>query len=282
LSIRPAVRKAQSSTPVTTQTFAPGARVAIRGEEWIVRGARLASTGDVELRVGGLSDLVRGKESAFLTGLDVVTELRPEETSLVADPSPGYARSKLYLESLLRQTPPTEAAVYLGHQAAMKVQTYQLVPAVKALAQPRPRLLIADGVGLGKTLEAGVLLAELIRRGRGRRILVVALKSILAQFQQELWARFTIPLVRLDSEGLARVQRKIPANSNPFYHFPRVIISIDTLKKDAKYQRWLEASHWDVTVIDECQHVAQRTRGGACRRASARGSPSCSRTPATR
>lgn len=247
--------------------FAPGARVEIRGEEWIVRKAEPTSTGDTAVHVTGLSELVRNKNAIFLTDIDRdMRVLQPEETELVPDPSPGYRRTRLYLESLLRQSPPTDASLYRAHHGAMNLAEYQLVPAGKALAQARPRILIADGVGLGKTIEVGVLLSELIRRGRGRRILVVALKSVLEQFQQELWARFTIPLVRLDSVGLERVQRKIPANHNPFYYFDRAIISIDTLKKDEKYRRFLDQCHWDAVVVDECQHVAARGRGGAAQR----------------
>jgi ERCC4-related helicase len=182
--------------------------------------------------------------------------MRPEDTDLVADASPQYRRSRLYLESLLRRTPPTDDKVYLGDQAALNFARYQLVPAHRALAALRPSVGIFDGVGIGKTLEVGILLSELIKRGRGERILVVALKSILAQFQQELWTRFAIPLVRLDTEGLQRVRAKIPANKNPFYYFNRAIISIDTLKNDGRYRTYLEQCHWDVIVIDECHHVA--------------------------
>ena len=249
--------------PKAPPVFAPGARVVIRDEEWMVRRTTGAAFGGAAVHVTGLSELVRGKHKIFLTELDDVQELRPEETKLVNDPSPQFRRSKLYLESLRRKTPPTDDRIYVGQHAAMDRADYQLVPAAKALGQPRARILIADGVGLGKTLEVGILLSELIRRGQGERLLVVALKSILEQFQKELWGRFTIPLVRLDSVGLQRVQQKIPSNMNPFYYFDRVIISIDTLKNDNKYRRFLEECHWDAVVIDECQHVAVRTRGKA-------------------
>lgn len=241
--------------------LAPGARVVIRDEEWIVRKEEPSSQGGKAVHVTGQSELVRGKEAVFLTELDEVRELLPEETTLVPDQSPQFRKSRLYIESLLRRSPPIDSALHIGHRAAMRKANYQLEPAAKALGQLRPRILMADGVGLGKTVEVGVLISELIRRGRGERILVVALKSILAQFQEELWARFTIPLVRLDSVGLQRVQATIPSTMNPFYYYPRVIISIDTLKKDAKYRRFLENTEWDIVVIDECQNVALRGAG---------------------
>lgn len=204
---------------------------------------------------------MRGKEAIFLTDLDKISELVPEATRLVADESSQYRRTRLFIEALLRRTPPPSGdnRIYLGHKGAIRRAPYQLHPAAKALRQPRPRLLLADGVGLGKTIEVGILLTELIERGRGDRILVVALKSVLPQFQKELWARFTIPLVRLDSVGIQRVQSRIPSSMNPFHYFDRVIISIDTLKKDAKYRRYLEQCHWDAIVVDECQNVADKS-----------------------
>jgi SNF2 family DNA or RNA helicase len=78
--------------------------------------------------------------------------------------------------------------IHLGHRALINLVPYQLDPALQALKQPRARILIADAVGLGKTLEAGVLATELIARGRGKRILVLTQKSMLAQFQKEWWS----------------------------------------------------------------------------------------------
>lgn len=249
-----------------TESLAPGSRVRVRGEEWAVEKCLPVSTGGYAVHAQGLSDLVRAHKAIFLTALDEVEPLRPEDTQLVPDPSPEYRQTKLYLETLLRRTPPTDSKIHIGHRAAMQVMDYQLVPARRALGEPvedgtqsiRPRILIADGTGLGKTIEVGILLSELIKRGKGQRILVVAIKSLLAQFQRDLWARFTIPLVRLDSEGIRRVQAKIPSNRNPFSYYDRCIISVDTLKNNGRYRAELEQIRWDVIVVDECQNVANR------------------------
>ncbi|MBK7169365.1 MAG: DEAD/DEAH box helicase family protein [Gammaproteobacteria bacterium] len=178
------------------------------------------------------------------------------ETELVADDSPGFIARLLYLEARLRQTVPTDAAISTGHRGAMDLLPFQLDPTRHALEQLRPRFLIADSVGLGKTLEAGILVSELIRRGRGRRILVISTKSMIRQFQQEFWSRFTIPLTRLDSAGIQRIRRQLPSNHNPFHYYDRTIISIDTLKKDTEYRHYLEQAHWDIVVIDEAHNVS--------------------------
>ena len=162
------------------------------------------------------------------------------------------------MESLLRRKSPTDNKLHVGHKAAMDTLDYQLKPALIALSKPRQRILIADAVGLGKTLEAGILMSELIHRGKGKRILVVTVKSMMTQFQKEMWNRFSIPLERLDSQGIQRIRSRIPSNHNPFNYFDKTIVSIDTLKRDSEYRNYLEDAWWDIIVIDEAHNVAER------------------------
>lgn len=239
--------------------IAPGARAVIRDEEWLIRRVDSATDGGYLLTCDGISELVRGQSALFLTTLeDTIEVLDPAATELVPDTSPTYNATILFLESLRRRSVPNDEKIHLGHRGVMNLVPYQLDPALQALKQPRSRILIADAVGLGKTLEAGILATELIQRGRGKRILVVTQKAMLTQFQKEWWSRFSIPLVRLDSIGLARVRNRIPANHNPFNHFDRSIISIDTLKSNLEYRNYLENAWWDIIVIDECHNVAAR------------------------
>jgi len=254
---------------VSNPTLAPGARAVIRDEEWLIRRVDPSTDGGWLLTCDGISDLVRGQSALFLTALEGAIEvLDPATTKLVPDESPTYNATLLYLESQRRRSVANDDRIHLGHRGVMNLVPYQLDPALQALRQPRARILIADAVGLGKTLEAGVLATELIQRGRGKRILVVTQKAMLTQFQKEWWSRFSIPLVRLDSVGLARVRNRIPANHNPFNHFDRSIISIDTLKSNLEYRNYLENAWWDIIVIDECHNVAARAgESGVSRRA---------------
>lgn len=237
-------------------SIAPGSRVQIRNEEWLVRTADPCDVGGRQLACIGVSETVRNREAIFLTEIDDVEVLDPKNTELVADDSPRFISSLLYLEARLRQTVPTGAEIAVGHRGAMDTLPFQLRPTEAVLEQLRPRFLIADAVGLGKTLEAGILMSELIRRGRGRRILVVTTKSMMQQFQQELWTRFAIPLTRLDSAGVQRIRRQIPASHNPFHYYDKTIISVDTLKRDTEYRHYIENAQWDIVVIDEAHNVS--------------------------
>lgn len=246
--------------------YSPGMRIVVRDAEWVIRRADMSPDGGYLIECEGISELIRGKEGRFLTSIENDPEfnkspieiLDPAETKLIEDKSPNFKNSFLYIESLLRQKVPTDEQICFGHQAAMDPLPFQLDPTKIALKQPRQRMLIADSVGLGKTLEAGILMSELIRRGKGKRILVLAVKSMLTQFQKEMWSRFTIPLTRLDSSGLQKVRNRIPTNHNPFNYYDKSIISIDTLKQDVEYRHYIEQAYWDIIVIDEAHNVAKR------------------------
>ena len=240
-------------------SYAPGMRIIVRGEEWMIKRVETNSLGNQTLQVTGISSLVKDYESRFMTDLEKNIEIvDPAKVKIVPDDSPFFKKSKLYIESHLRQKIPTDNKIHIGDKAAMDLLPYQLEPAQIALNRTRQRILIADTVGLGKTLEAGILMSELIARGKGKRILVVTVKSMMTQFQKEMWNRFTIPLVRLDSGKIQRVRARIPANYNPFYYYDKTIISVDTLKNDLDYRTHLENAWWDIIVIDEAHNVAKR------------------------
>lgn len=238
--------------------YAPGMRAVIRDEEWLIKKNETNSLGHQVLQCVGITPLVRNRDTIFLTDLEQIQIVDPASIQLIADSSPFFKRSLLYLESQWRQQLPTDRNLHIGHKAAMDPMPYQLDPTKLSLQRPRQRILIADTVGLGKTLEAGILMSELIARGKGKRILVVTVKSMMTQFQKEMWNRFTIPLVRLDSNRIQKIRASLPSNYNPFFYYDKTIVSIDTLKRDVEYRTHLEKAYWDIIVIDEAHNVAER------------------------
>ena len=181
--------------------YSAGMRLRIRDAEWFVRGVKPVRTGGQALYVRGITCPVQGRDQIFWTeaekntaGETEIEIIRPENVELRLDTSSHAITTRLRIESVARHNPVSSGNMAIAHHAAMDVLNYQLQPAYHALnsqRDPRSRILIADAVGLGKTLEAGVLLSELICRGAAQRILVVTLKSMMAQFQKEMWCRHT-------------------------------------------------------------------------------------------
>ena len=246
--------------PAPSLDVAPGSVVRVRDEDWLVTQVSTTSDGML-LTVQGLSELVRDTTAQFSAGLDHIVPVDPRRTRVIADTSTRHRLSRLWLEATLRKTalPATSTDLAVVSDVLADPLAYQLTAVRQALdpANLRPRILLADTVGLGKTLEIGMILAELVRRGRGDRILIVTPRHVLEQMQHEMWSRFALPFVRLDSVGIQRVRRSVPASRNPFSVFHRAIISIDTLKSD-RYLNHLRKQRWDAVVIDESHNVTNK------------------------
>jgi superfamily II DNA or RNA helicase len=250
-----------SGVHVSQLNVAPGSIVVVRDAEWLVTSTEATTSGTL-VRVQGLSELVRDTTATFYEDLDEIIPLDPSQASVVGDSSSNYKVARLWLEASLRKSPIPLSAPELTVSTKMLANTLQYQrSAVRKAFNPenlRPRILIADAVGLGKTIEIGMILSELVRRGRGERILIVTPKHVLEQMQHEMWTRFALPFVRLDSVGIQRVRQKLPATRNPFSLFKRAIISIDTLKQD-KYRSYLAKHKWDAVVIDESHNITGAT-----------------------
>lgn len=125
--------------------IASGSQVVVRDEEWLVRSAHPTPADGVMVRCIGTSTLVRDTEATFFTNLDRILPLRPEETELIADESPNFRGSRLYLEAVIRKTPvpATETGLAVAPHRLAPLQ-YQRRATHKALSGLRPRLLIAD------------------------------------------------------------------------------------------------------------------------------------------
>lgn len=234
--------------------------VRVRDEDWLVTQVSMTSDGTL-VTVQGLSELVRDTTAQFFAGIDRIVPVDPRRTRVIADASTRHRLSRLWLEATLRKTalPASSTDLAVVGDVLADPLAYQLTAVRQALdpANLRPRILLADTVGLGKTLEIGMILAELVRRGRGDRILIVTPRHVLEQMQHEMWSRFALPFVRLDSVGIQRVRRSVPASRNPFSVFHRAIISIDTLKSD-RYLNHLRKQRWDAVVIDESHNVTNK------------------------
>ncbi len=236
----------------------PGAVIELRSALWRVSGVNHEGS-DKVLHCVGLSGPSRDKKATFVQHLEQdIVVCNPAQVTPVPDRSAGFLDTKIALDASLRMQRPEGSKPTVVGRAAIDDLSFQHTPVSKILLNDRPRLLIADDVGLGKTLEAGLVAAELIARGRAERILVVTTRAMMGQFQREFWTRFSIPLARLDSAAIRRMRNELPAHLNVFDQFSRAIVSIDTLKRDLQYRTALEASRWDLVIIDEAHNAADR------------------------
>lgn len=139
--------------------------------------------------------------------------------------------------------------------AEIDVLPHQLEPAVAVLQGDGCRLLLADEVGLGKTIQACLIVAELRTRGAAERALILTPPGLRDQWQQELSRRFHLDATVVDARAVRRRAAELPPDVNPWTTWPVVIASVDFVKRPEVLSAVLNA-RWDVVVVDEAHRVA--------------------------
>ncbi len=241
-----------------TTEFQAGATVRARGGRFLILSADTIAQGSGDpicrLRLRALDEPFRNEEICVLHPIE---DVEPDEIPELDLAQPGrLARFQLLMDAVRLSLAPGDDRLVSSTRSRIEFEPYQQVPALRALELPRPRLLIADDVGLGKTIEAGLILRELNARRRAARILIVCPASIIEQWQTELASKFGFQFKIFDSEGVAEARRSLEAGSNPWSVEPRVIASVDFIKRREGAFRELSASRWDVIIIDEAHHLA--------------------------
>lgn len=250
-------------------------RILLRGQTWLVR----------EQAILGDRTLLRLEDSETHETIEALCP--PDEFLPIPDPAPGFDRRALapfgiwrsHHEALIQATPRGAYAAF--HTGRISPEPYQFAPLARMLASPRRSILIADDVGLGKTIEAGICLLELIARGAAKRILLVVPPGLIPQWVDEMWEKFGLSFQSIEnSASLDRAQTAVSEGLQPWTYFERVITSVEYLKRREVHAAAL-AHPWDVVVVDEAHYLAEsgtpanpyataRTRLGPKLRESAR------------
>ncbi len=228
----------------------PGTEVHARGLHWeVVSGENLGSQTLYRLR--GLERAVLGSELDVLYPFERVEPVRRELDATRAAPLVNWL---VYHQAFLLEQALGPSALLVVQPGRLRIEPYQLVAALRAIRMSRPRLLLADGVGLGKTIQAGLILTELVARRLAHRILVVSPAGpLMEQWQFEMSERFGLRLEFIDRAKLEDIRRSTELGSNPFDHIPLGLVSIDFLKQERVLDQ-LERASYDVVVIDEAHH----------------------------
>ena len=156
-------------------------------------------------------------------------------------------------------------------RSGIDIEDYQLDPVVRAVQMPRVNLLIADDVGLGKTIEAGLVAQELMLRQRARRILIICPSALQVQWQEQMQSKFGLDFRIVNSELMKGLRRRRGIHVNPWGHFPRLITSIDFIKRDHPLRLFREIlpaegeslypRRFDLMIVDEAHNVAPSGSG---------------------
>ena len=265
---------------------APGDLAAVRGRHWLVTDVtgsnlpldpRSSATDEAETLVSlsSVEDDGLGEELTVLW--EVEPGRRVLETGTLPDPSQGRFDDPAVLAAFLdalRWGAVTNAesdVLQAPFRAGIAIEDYQLDPLVRSLRMPRVNLLVADDVGLGKTIEAGLVVQELLLRHRARRVMVVCPAPLTIKWRDEMASRFGLEFHIVDTDEVRAVRRDRGLHANPFRVHLRTIVSLPWLRGE-RCQRLMEeflaeeegSSHrhpLDLLIVDEAHHCAPPGRG---------------------
>lgn len=235
----------------STQFLRSGHIIRARGQSWIVH-RHVAGTDGSVLEVRGRGVENRGKRTTFLLPYEPIERLPSSGTPRIV--RPGTWRR--LVRPMLAGATPSYDALRSPARAALAVLPFQLEPVLAVVRGLAARILIADEVGLGKTIQAGLIISELIERQPEARVLVVTPAGLREQWQSELRQRFAHEATLLDSASVAR--HAAEWNGNPWSVPGIVLTSLDYVKRP-EVVRALEALIWDVVVFDEAHGLAGRS-----------------------
>ncbi|MBD9368606.1 helicase-related protein [Xanthomonas sp. XNM01] len=235
--------------------FLPGNLVRARGREWVVQSDSRRDW----LRLRPLS----GADDESIALIPEL-ELHPVEPATFDWPDPARAgnhAAALLLRDALRLTLRAGAGPFRSFgNIAVEPRGYQLVPLLMALRLSTVRLLIADDVGIGKTIEAGLIARELMDRGEIARLAILCPPHLVEQWQSELETRFNLQAVALTSSSASRIERDLPHGVRLFDHHPVVVISLDYIKSERHREQFL-ATAPECIIVDEAHTCASSGAG---------------------
>ena len=243
-------------TTAAEHRWLPGQLARARGRDWVVLPQEEA--GIVRLRpIDGTEAEATGIYLPLEPDTLSPTEYQPPDPELAGDFS-----GALLLRDALRLNLRSGAGPFRSvGRLSVVPRPYQFVPLIMALRLDPVRMLVADDVGVGKTIEAGMIARELLDRGAVRRIGVLCPPHLCEQWEDELRTKFNIDTSVIQSSRIGRLERALPRSDVSLYqHYRHLVVSIDFVKSDRNRQHFLDNAP-DLIIVDEA-HTASRPRGG--------------------
>ncbi|MBX3182799.1 MAG: DEAD/DEAH box helicase [Polyangiaceae bacterium] len=240
---------------MTGAAFTPGTLVSARGREWMVLAGSTADT----LRVRPISG---SEEDQTLIYLPLERQGVREARFPLPTPSQlgGHDAALLLRDALLLSTRRGAGPFRSFGQIAVEPRAYQLVPLLMALKLDPVRLLIADDVGVGKTIEAALILSEMLARGDVERSAVLCPPHLVEQWVTELEARFNLQAVAVTASSAKRLERTIPPGVSLFQVHPHTVVSLDYIKSQERRAHFLHHCP-DFVVVDEAHTCVGNGQG---------------------